>query len=90
MISDFELVKRFPNAQIYDLTQFYSKFVPFTVNSSYPVHRWYRLKEGFSRDLIHLIIGYTGSHIKTCLDPFAGSGTTPLACQEIGIRRDIP
>ena len=85
-MSDSELLKRFPNTRIYDLTQFYSEFVPFTVNSVYPIHRWYRFKEGYSRDLVHLILGSLGIRIDDCLDPFAGSGTTPLACQEVGIR----
>jgi len=83
---DLELPDRFRNKPIYDLTQFYSEFVPFTANSVYPVHRWYRFKEGYSRDLVHLILGFLGGEISCCLDPFAGSGTTPLACQEVGVR----
>ncbi len=86
-MSDLDLVKQqFPDIPIYDLTQFYSEFVPFTVNSVYPIHRWYRFKEGYSRDLVHLILGSLGIPINSCLDPFGGIGTTALACQEVGIR----
>ena len=82
---DNELLSQFPKAKIYDVSQHYSSFIPFTLNSVYPIHRWYRFKEGFSKDLVQLILGTMGSNVKSCLDPFAGSGTTPLACQEVGI-----
>jgi hypothetical protein len=71
---------------VVDLTRYYSAFVPFTVNSIYPIHRWYKFKEGYSKDLVHLILGSLGTRVQDCLDPFGGSGTTALACQEVGIR----
>jgi DNA modification methylase len=77
--------ERFQDVKVYDLTEYYSGFVPFTVNSIYPVHRWYRFKEGYSKDLVHLILGSLGIKVDRCLDPFGGSGTTALACQEVGI-----
>ncbi|MSP12336.1 MAG: hypothetical protein EXR62_05190 [Chloroflexi bacterium] len=86
MMGESIVLHRFPNARIYDLSPYYSEFVPFTANSVYPVHRWYRFKEGFSRDLVHLILGSIKDKVNVCLDPFAGSGTTALACQEIGIK----
>jgi hypothetical protein len=82
---DQELLRQFPGADIYDLAEFYSELVPFTINSMYPIHRWYRFKEGFSKDLVNLILGSMPDKIDRCLDPFAGSGTTPLVCQSIGI-----
>jgi DNA modification methylase len=72
-------------APVYDMSAHYTDFVPFTANANYPVHRWYRYKEGFSRDLIHLILGSLDFRPDVCLDPFAGTGTTALACQEVGI-----
>ena len=80
------ILEGFPNTQIYDLAEFYADFVPFIANSVYPIHRWYQFKEGYSRDLVHLILGSLGIEVEACLDPFAGSGTTPLACQEVGIK----
>lgn len=77
--------RKYPDAQVYNLSEYYSKFVPFTVNSVYPIHSWYRFKEGYSRDLVHLILGTVGREAKACLDPFSGVGTTALACQEIGL-----
>lgn len=85
-MQDAVLMGQFPDTRFYDLSQFYSDFVPFTVNSVYPIHRWYQFKEGYSKDLVHLTLGSLGISVNSCLDPFAGSGTTPLACQEIGIR----
>jgi len=70
---------------VYDLSKYYSEFVPFTINSLYPIHRWYRFKEGYSKDLVHLLIGSYGHSANFCLDPFSGSGTTPLVCQQLGI-----
>lgn len=81
-----DLEKEFPNTQFYNLAKAYSDFIPFTVNSTYPVHNWYRFKEGYSRDLVHLLLGSFGHNAEVCLDPFGGSGTTALACQEVGIR----
>lgn len=84
-MSKLALPKPFHRTAVYDLSVPYSRFVPFTVNSGYPIHRWYKFKEGFSKDLVNLVIGSLGSKIRVCLDPFAGSGTTPLTCQYLGL-----
>lgn len=68
-----------------DVSNHFAHFVPFTSNSLYPIHRWYRYKEGFSKDLVHLLLGLFGGKRDRCLDPFGGSGTTALACQESGV-----
>ena len=78
-------IAQFKDTPIYDLSLFYKNFVPFTINSQYPIHRWYRFKEGFSKDLVNLILGTLSYQPTSCLDPFSGSGTSPLVCQEIGI-----
>lgn len=80
-----QIPDRFKEVKVFDLADYYSAFVPFTVNSIYPVHRWYRFKEGYSKDLVHLILGSLGIRVERCFDPFGGSGTTALACQEVGI-----
>jgi DNA modification methylase len=82
----FQIPERFQNTRLFNVAEFYSAFVPFTVNSTYPVHRWYRFKEGYSKDLVHLMLGSIGTNIAECLDPFGATGTTALACQEVGIR----
>jgi hypothetical protein len=51
-------------------------------NGSAPVHRWFRMKEAFSCDLLATITEETGlaglRSISVC-DPFTGSGTTPVS-----------
>jgi len=56
-------------------------FVP---NKHLPVYNWFYYKEGFSRDLVFKLIKDFGMK-GPVLDPFAGSGTTLLACKELGI-----
>lgn len=65
----------------------------FAVNMERPRHRWYEFKEGFSATLVERAIREirktNGSDSLTVLDPFSGSGTSPLAalqsnCNAIG------
>lgn len=58
----------------------------FTDNMSLPIHRWIRYSAGFSADWVKDVVQKSGiaSH-GLVLDPFAGSGTTLLACDEMGI-----
>ena len=52
-------------------------------NMSLPVHRWYRYSAGFSADWVRSLIHDRRSDTGTfsVLDPFAGVGTTLLACE---------
>ena len=51
--------------------------------------RWRRFKEGFAPELVARAVSDTsiafGRPVRTCIDPFAGSGTTPLVCQFLGV-----
>lgn len=74
--SEFEFELR------YDLWRL-ATFLP---NEDYPVHRWFHFKEGFSRDLVELLATRFGLREgDVVLDPFVGSGTTPLTCMELGL-----
>lgn len=66
----------------------------FTNNMDIPRHRWYEFKEGFGHTLVERAIADTRIIRKkknlTVLDPFSGSGTTPLTalqnnCNAIGL-----
>lgn len=52
-----------------------------------PRHRWYYVKESFSPALIQTAINQSGvSDGAVLLDPFCGSGTTPLAGAQHGLK----
>lgn len=61
----------------------------FTDNMSLPIHRWYRYTAGFSSEWVKSVvldkIEKDNSKSIKVLDPFAGSGTTLLACDEMGV-----
>jgi hypothetical protein len=54
----------------------------FTDNMALPRHRWYEFKEGYGASLVERAIletkHVTGKDRLFVLDPFSGSGTTPL------------
>lgn len=58
----------------------------FVDNMKLPIHRWFRYSAGFSAEWVEKLIK---NHIEppnyVVLDPFAGSGTTLLAADRIGI-----
>ena len=67
-------------------TEKYNNEVHFGNNREEPFHRWYPFVEGFSSKFVASIIEELDYTPSFCLDPFAGSGTTPLACQQLGIK----
>ncbi len=60
-----------------------ARLVTFVPNKNLPVHRWFYYKEGFSRDLVQMLID--SFRPSSVLDPFVGSGTTVLTAKENGI-----
>lgn len=57
-----------------------SSSVHWTPSDNFPVHRWFRYREGFSPYLLHYF-----SKSKHRLDPFCGCGTTLLESARAGI-----
>lgn len=62
---------------------YYKDCIPnFSNNLSKPRHRWYEFKEGYSDAFVSRAINhyenFTGLNSGVILDPFSGSGTTPL------------
>jgi DNA modification methylase len=65
----------------FDLRQ----LVTYVPNKNIPVYNWFKYKEGFSRDLVFRLIKELDiKRDEIILDPFAGCGTTLLACKEYG------
>jgi 16S rRNA G966 N2-methylase RsmD len=55
----------------------------FIDNMRLPVHRWFRYSAGFSAEWVKEIIRQNAKHDSKILDPFAGSGTTLVAANEM-------
>ena len=65
----------------------YRQLVTYVPNKKLPVYNWFKYKEGFSRQLVFkLLLDWKISKDEIILDPFAGCGTTLLACKEFGYK----
>lgn len=50
-----------------------------------PFQRWFKFKEAFSPKFVADTIASLPYPVRTCLDPFMGSGTTALTCSFLGV-----
>lgn len=58
----------------------------FVDNMRLPVHGWIRYSAGFSAEWVQSVIGEMGvGNVSRVFDPFAGSGTTLLAAEQLGV-----
>src|SRR5437016_6070683 len=57
----------------------------FLNNMRLPVHRWFRYSAGFSAEWVKCLLAERDGSALRVLDPFVGSGTTCLACDEMRI-----
>lgn len=58
----------------------------FVDNMTLPVHRWFRYSAGFSAEWVEqLLKDWKLDSTHLILDPFAGSGTVPIACENLGL-----
>ncbi len=65
--------------EIKDLSHKYNNSVNFSENADVPFHQWFRYREGFSGNLIKELIRDSGAtKNEFIIDPFSGSGTTPV------------
>lgn len=65
---------------------FNRKIVSFQANKTETLHSWIKYREGFSAQLVELLLReFAMQPGETVLDPFAGSGTTLLTAQMLGI-----
>ena len=56
--------------------------VTFQINKALPIHRWYSFSQGFSEPLVlNLLEELDVRPSMTVLDPFAGAGTSLVACK---------
>lgn len=57
----------------------------FQQNKGKPFHNWYAYLEGFGPDFVQSVVKKYIPSAKRIIDPFVGSGTTPLVLSSIGI-----
>ena len=70
-----------------EVTQkFDRRAVSYQLSKKNPMHNWLKYKEGFSAELVNILLDEMGiSTGDIIMDPFMGSGTTAIACQMRGI-----
>src|SRR6059058_1526068 len=57
----------------------------FLDNMRLPVHRWFRYSAGFSAEWVKCLLTERKNSNPRVVDPFVGSGTTCVACDEMAI-----
>jgi len=62
-----------------------SSSTTFIDNMKLPIHRWFRYSAGFSAEWVKYIIKKYAKKDSIILDPFAGSGTTLVAANELNV-----
>lgn len=72
--------------RLVDLTSEFRTLVNFSLGMNQPYHRWARYREGYSATLVQNLIkqDQLTKELHFILDPMCGSGTTLVACSEIG------
>lgn len=80
-----ELEKKYES--ILEVTKkFDRRSVSYQISKKNALHSWLKYKEGFSADLVNILLDDMGAIPgDTVMDPFMGSGTTALVCQMRGI-----
>lgn len=69
-----------------DCTEKYNSIMVFGKNKDVLVHRWYPFVEGYSKEFIEDILNELPFTPQCALEPFCGSGTTPVELQNHNIR----
>jgi len=69
-----------------DCTEKYDSIMVFGKNKNVLVHRWYPFVEGYSKEFIEDILQELPFTPKCAMEPFCGSGTTPVELQNHNIR----
>lgn len=69
-----------------DYTNQYKSIMQFNKNKKVHIHQWYPFVEGYSKEFIESILSELDYKPELVLEPFSGSGTTPLEMQNLGIK----
>lgn len=69
-----------------DCTEKYKSVMQFDKNKNVLIHRWYPFVEGYSKEFIEDILNELPFVPQCALEPFSGSGTTPVELQNHNIK----
>ena len=69
-----------------DCTEKYKSVMQFDKNKNVFVHRWYPFVEGYSKEFIEDILNELPFVPQCALEPFCGSGTTPVELQNHSVK----
>lgn len=72
--------------KLVDYTEQYKSIMQFNKNKKVHIHQWYPFVEGYSKEFIESILSEIDYKPDLVLEPFSGSGTTPLEMQNMGIK----
>lgn len=74
-------------SEVLEITdRFNRRSVSYQLSKKDVLHSWLKYKEGFSADLVNILLNEMGAETgDLIMDPFMGSGTTALVCQMRGI-----
>lgn len=82
-----QVVKRFIKQNLKQNNKFNSKDITFAGSKTVPFQRWYPYIEGYSPEFVKsLIQHYNLNNCYYIYDPFAGTGTTFFAADQLGIK----
>lgn len=69
-----------------DETDFFSPLVNTSISKKQPYHRWIRYREGYSGELVkEMLKRFPVNQLDFVVDPMCGSGSTIVACNELGL-----
>ena len=60
------------------------RLMTFELSKEKPVHGWFWYKEGYAPEIVEYALRTEAIGEGIVLDPFCGSGTTGVACVELG------
>lgn len=72
--------------KIIDCVEKYKSIMQFNKNKTVPIHQWYPFVEGYSKEFIQSILDELEYTPECVLEPFSGSGTTPVELQDKNIK----
>lgn len=88
MVVSVELLPEVEDTNKYKYVDYFEQYehiMQFNKNKNKYIHGWYPFVEGYSKEFIRGIVEELPYTPNCCLEPFTGSGTTPVELQKLNI-----